>query len=123
MNTALRNFTTLLLTTLYCFGIAVAAGPFAGAGEAVPVNTKSDYCQNNGSGDVCTHTSQSAFSSSNIVVLPAKPQKAASDALWAICAVADVLIIAGFSQYTNYSANVRIHFRKADLIFPFHYFW
>jgi hypothetical protein len=123
VHTALRNFSALLLTTLYCFGMVVAAGPFTHAGEAVPINTKADYCFANSSGDVYSHTSQTTFSSSNVVVLPAKPQKASSEDLWAICATADALIVAGFSQYTDYSANVRIHFRKADLIFPFHYFW
>jgi hypothetical protein len=30
---------------------------------------------------------------------------------------------AGFSQYSFYITNVRIRFRKASIIFPFHNFW
>ena len=33
------------------------------------------------------------------------------------------LIESEFSQYSNHSEKQLIHYRKSDLIFPFHYFW
>ena len=33
------------------------------------------------------------------------------------------LFHAGFSQYSFFITNVRIRFRKASIIFPFHNFW
>ena len=35
----------------------------------------------------------------------------------------DVLTSTTYAQYTKTSINVLIHHRKADNIFPFHYFW
>ncbi len=35
----------------------------------------------------------------------------------------DVLASSTYAQYTKTSINVLIHHRKADHIFPFHYFW
>lgn len=29
----------------------------------------------------------------------------------------------GFAQYIRHSINFLVHHRKADIIFPFHYFW
>ncbi|MEX2369846.1 MAG: hypothetical protein WD578_02480 [Bacteroidales bacterium] len=29
----------------------------------------------------------------------------------------------GFTQYFRHSINFLIHYRKSDIIFPFHYFW
>ncbi len=31
--------------------------------------------------------------------------------------------ISQYSQYVSFSKNLRIRHRKADIIFPFHYFW
>jgi len=37
--------------------------------------------------------------------------------------ITDVLASSIYAQYTKMSINVLIHHRKADHIFPFHYFW
>ena len=41
----------------------------------------------------------------------------------AIVQSAGHLFHAGFSQYSFFITNVRIRFRKASIIFPFHNFW
>lgn len=45
------------------------------------------------------------------------------DKLWSITQSTRKLLDAEFTQYCQFSVNFLIHFRKSDLIFPFHYFW
>lgn len=43
--------------------------------------------------------------------------------LWALFRSMGFLIESGFNQYHYYSLNLRIKYRKANLLFPFHSFW
>lgn len=43
--------------------------------------------------------------------------------LWATSAVPEHLFRIEYSDYGLYACNLRIRYRKNDLIFPFHYFW
>lgn len=42
---------------------------------------------------------------------------------WALLKQRERLFESRFAQYTAYSAALPVKFRKADIIFPFHYFW
>jgi hypothetical protein len=44
-------------------------------------------------------------------------------ASWAAIRAAERLIESEFAHYTLLAQGLLIHYRKADLIFPFHYFW
>ena len=45
------------------------------------------------------------------------------DAKWALVNTTNVLFQSTYAQYLKRSRNFLIHYRKSDLIFPFHYFW
>lgn len=49
--------------------------------------------------------------------------KEAFDGGWALVNATNVLFESTYLQYLKSSANFLIHYRKSDLIFPFHYFW
>jgi hypothetical protein len=42
---------------------------------------------------------------------------------WGILKLAERLFESKYAQYTSISNDFLIKFRKADIIFPFHYFW
>jgi len=42
---------------------------------------------------------------------------------WAVIWAAEQRYVSAFSQYVAVSRTFLIRFRKADVIFPFHYFW
>lgn len=37
--------------------------------------------------------------------------------------ITEVFLNTRYVQYTNISINIRVNYRKTDLIFPFHYYW
>lgn len=37
--------------------------------------------------------------------------------------ITEVFFKTSFVQYTNVAINIRVNYRKSDLIFPFHYYW
>ncbi len=45
------------------------------------------------------------------------------DHFWVITDVAERIFHASFAQYHCFSVSLLILHRKADLLFPFHYFW
>jgi len=45
------------------------------------------------------------------------------DHFWVVTDLAERIFHASFAQYHRFSVSLLILHRKADLLFPFHYFW
>ena len=72
--------------------------------------------------DLFCHTTRSGHSIPSFSnILPASQHPAGG--FWAVLKLAERLFESSYAQYTARSANFPIQFRKADIIFPFHYFW
>ena len=70
-----------------------------------------------------SHTSQSESSGSIFNDSTVSDFNSAFDKLWALTQPREQVFEAKFIQYCIFSINFLIHYRKSDIIFPFHYFW
>jgi hypothetical protein len=69
------------------------------------------------------HTSQSETAVNNPSNFPVSTLKNSIKYFGAVGQATELLFKTEFSQYKTISGTLFIHFRKTDLIFPFHYFW
>jgi hypothetical protein len=71
---------------------------------------------------ILQHTAQSESATNNLNNLPLPSSKSHFQGFDVLIAI-EQLFKGEFSQYTNFSKNILVKHRKADFIFPFHYFW
>lgn len=123
MKDSVKHFGALILTAIYCFAVSIAAN--------VPLNTEFQNSLNSGqehnfaatSHNLLSHTVQSEFSV-EIVGIDAAPDtydNTHNDT--SLYNSKESVLSAEFTQYNNYSVNFLIQQRKADLLFPYHFFW
>lgn len=120
MKKSIRISSVILLTTLYCFSIGI--GTKSLIYSDVQTTSQEKYFLTIPS-LLSLHTFQSD-SSVNIFNNFSIPScKNLFDGLWTNLKITEQFYETVFSQYTSFSINFLIHDRKADIIFPFHYFW
>lgn len=49
--------------------------------------------------------------------------KTSINSFWAVLRTTERIYASAFACYVGISKKILIRFRKADMIFPFHYFW
>lgn len=115
--------TVILLTAIYCFAIGFTSISYASA--------EIHHIQNNDQEDHFSEISKSFIgqisqSESSIQFLNNFPKRLFKISFIEISTSLETterLIESKFSQYNGFSRNILMRFRKADTIFPFHYFW
>jgi len=110
----------LFLTALYCFALGIGAEPLTYSD--IQTNNQEKY-DSTISSFLAVHTSQTESSVNNLNDFPAPGVKNLFDDLWAINKVTEQLNNTIFSNYTGISINILVNSRKADTLFPSHYFW
>jgi hypothetical protein len=123
MNSNFRFTSVAFLTAIYCFAIGVVTKSLTYSDFKGNSTTSQEQYLSNFSTKLLCHTPQSESSVNNYNSPSASSFKNPFNGLWAICKTTEQLFETAFSQYTNISENFLIQHRKADIIFPFHYFW
>ncbi len=105
---------------------SVAGSPFIPAfgyaADSGPSGTMQKTWAPSRSADLFCHTARSEHSVTSFNTTSSASQHPAGG-FWAVLKLADRLFERTYAQYTARSANFPIQLRKADIIFPFHYFW
>lgn len=111
---------------LYCFTISIVNNNFISLNSAF--NRKIDI-ETKGNGfpfvsiNVSCHDSQSESLTNSFNNIPHTTINKTFNTFVAIIKCREQLIANYLTQYTSFSINFIIRYRKANIIFPFHYFW
>ena len=125
MNQLHKILKTVLLISIYCFGIFVSVKtlPSSTSSQTIEQNNKQKTYYTSVSKVLYIHTQQSEnLLSENTEYLAANFTLLFKD----FCDVSisnELLFKTKFKQYLIYFKNLLIKNRKSDLIFPFHNFW
>jgi len=124
MNYLNRVFvSTFFLTIWFVAGLTLYTSDNRNESISNPVETTQIHDSATSFANTAGHvlpTERSNYSIQNSVPTVAKKT---SDHLSAYIRCNEKLIVSFLFQYLNYSECLLVHFRKTDIIFPFHYFW
>jgi len=120
----LRNFSVVILTVIYLSG----SGILPGSKNILPFqNTSANRHQSQYSRLVVSAlyygVTEPERSVSELTHCQVINFKNTFNSLDGIIKVTGFLFETRFFQYTKLSENFLVQYRKADIIFPFHYFW
>lgn len=123
MKNSIRILNVALLALLYCSAISrYEAHPNHAEFQKNSTDKETTFFSDPSTKLFC-HTSNSENIVSAFGVSVAPDLKNASPKIWGITKAKEHLFKIVFAQYQVISQNFLIHFRKANLIFPFHNFW
>ena len=122
MKKSVRILSVLLLTAIYCYAIGTVNVSFVSADSKGTLHTEQEKYTLNVANQLFCPTSQTENSVSSPTQLPIPSLKKPFDPQWAAKKAAELLFGIEFYQYSRVSLNFLIECRKADLLFPFHYF-
>jgi hypothetical protein len=114
-----------LMTVIYCFALLVVLNHSFKSSPTF-ADTQSEIHKNyssSDSGSLLLHTSQTEVLLSNVNSNLLPTFKNPFQSFSAVLQTEEAIFASVFHQYHRTSANLLIRFRKANLIFPFHYFW
>ena len=123
VKSSVRILGVTVLAALYCFAVHIVTYSQLSSGHGNHQTTEQEQYLATVSSSLFHHTSEAERSVSNLTNFPVPNFKNLIDKLWLITQSTGRLLEAKFAQYCHFSVNFLIHFRKSDLIFPFHYFW
>lgn len=123
MKNSIRIVGALLLTAIYCGAIAIVTTSFTSVDSQNATNPKQEKYSATVSNNLLYHNIQSESSINSLVNLSDPSLKDTFNIFVGITVQASKLSKATFAQYSNFSRNLLIRYRKTDLIFPAHYFW
>ncbi|MCE1200929.1 MAG: hypothetical protein LWX09_02390 [Bacteroidia bacterium] len=119
----LRILSAILLAAIYCHTAIAVKKPIVHSQVINHETSSQETLLAEFSLDQFFHTSKTEQSVNQINNLPAPDVKNPSAGFWAIFNATERQIVREYSQYSRYAGNFLINYRKANLIFPFHYFW
>ncbi|MCK3683444.1 hypothetical protein [Maribellus sp. YY47] len=123
MESSLRLWFAVLLVAVYSFGIGYGSGPNA-AGTYLPAdNLESEVYSSDASNQLSYHFTESEKLVSDSRTSSPVTFKTSFAQFLAFVQNSGLILANGFTQYRRISENLLIRYRKADIIFPFHYFW
>ena len=123
MNNRVRILWVTLLTSIYCLAVNMVTYPHISSDYGNHHTTEQEQYLTTVSSSLFSHIAPVEKSVNSFNVFSGLDFKSQADKLWSITQATGQLLEAEFSQYGRLSVNFPIHFRKSDLIFPFHYFW
>jgi len=118
-----RILSVLLLTVIYCYAIGTVGASVVPTDAKGALNTQQEKYTLNVASQLFCHTSQTENAVSSPTQLPIPSFKNPFDPQWAAIKAAEQFFETEFYQYSRVSRNFLIQYRKADHLFPFHYFW
>ncbi len=113
----------LVLMALYCFAINVIAESTPKANLKIFPSTDQETYFSGTSVKLYCHLPETERIINGLNHFPAPGFKDPLYAFFGTIKWIEQLFATEYSQYTNFSINFLIQYRKSDLIFPFHYFW
>ncbi|MDC7217573.1 MAG: hypothetical protein PQJ28_00975 [Spirochaetales bacterium] len=122
----IRNISAILLFAFYCMGVIIASYSSFSTLEnqySSDVNTKNQTCFSNITTNfyyAATRTERLTQDSHHGPVVDLKDW---GNTPFGIIHADEILFKSKFSQYTRRAISFLIRYRKADILFPFHYFW
>jgi len=120
---SVRILSVFFLTAVYCFAIvAVLKSKMHSDFKSNPTSSHEKYISDLSTKLFC-HTAQTESSANSFTNLPSSNFKNLISGFWSALKIVEQPFASTFSQYTSFSINLLINRRKADVIFPFHYFW
>jgi hypothetical protein len=122
MNKTFKILLVLIITTLYCFVISAVNHSFIDSEYNKLITSQHKNTYSDFSNTHFYHTFQTESSVSNNS-LPSTNLKNQFFSFWAIHKTHEQVIKSEYLQYVLREKNNLIHYRKSDIIFPFHYFW
>lgn len=123
MKNSVRILSVLLLTAVYCYALGTVNGSFVSTDKKGALHTEQEKYTMAVAKQLFCHTSQTENSLSSPTQLPVPSLKKPFDSDWAVIKAAEHFFETKFYQYSRVSRNFLIQYRKADHLFPFHYFW
>jgi hypothetical protein len=123
MKKQIREFVAIVLTLCYGFAISSANNLHNYANLSESHLTPQEKVIYETSNILFSHTTQAEISINNSNNLPSTNNNSHTSDYWIICCANEKLFESEFSQYTFFARNILFKYRKADIIFPFHYFW
>jgi len=121
-----RNIGTILLSVVYYLGVIVAtSGPFATPENqySSDANTKNQTCFSSITTNLYCPAPGTEKLTNDSTHEPVINLKNWGNPFFVIIYADGILFRSKFSQYTRHATFFLIRYRKADIIFPFHYFW
>ena len=119
---SIRIFGSLLLAAFYCWGVLVFhpgfSNPYFSKGTSTDRLSLYDSANNYYRADAKTESYTNEPGQSPVVNL-----KEGNASPAGMIYTDRILFTSRFSQYTKQAVSFFIRYRKADIIFPFHYFW
>ena len=123
MNSRLRFYGIILLTAIYCYAVgAVAVRPVESVYASAQTKEQGRYTATV-LGHLLTPPSPSEGSLNQLSDFTGPTLKNPPTDSWASVLVNGKLTATRLAQYQHFFHRLLIQYRKADLIFPFHYFW
>ncbi|WP_405608348.1 hypothetical protein [Polaribacter sp. Asnod1-A03] len=115
---------TLLLVSIYCFGLYLSANtlPYSSKQNVIENQENSKYSVAESKG-FYAHTQQLENSFFQLLEDYSVDYEFPFDVFGITSYSNKLLFNAKYKQYKNLLENTRIKYRKSDLIFPFHNFW
>ena len=113
----------MLLIAVYSFGISLGSGSYVAATYLPAGDVQSEVYWSDVSTKLSFHFSESEKLVSEIRTGSPLTFKTSFTQFLAFVQTSGQLLKSGYTQYRRTSENLLIRYRKADIIFPFHYFW
>ncbi|WP_341225587.1 hypothetical protein [uncultured Arcticibacterium sp.] len=120
MKKALKYFGVLLFATVYCFAVGRVSTSDV---TYLALKTEKGKHITSVSTDLFSGLVSSYRNSSPSHSLKNPDLKDSLSGPWILEKTHKAVFISKYSQYVSSAKNLLIRHRKADIIFPFHYFW
>jgi len=112
----------MFFLAIYCLAISALHHSFAQSGTLASKTASETTLVADIPMQLLSHTSKSGSAFSQISTNSPGFKNPFSD-FGVIVSVTEHLLASTYCQYEIFSRNLLIHHRKADILFPFHYFW
>jgi hypothetical protein len=123
VNQIKSKLVVICIALIYCFAAALSTDALFHASFKYSLKTSEERHFSDITKSLYTQPSSAQSLISHAPSGPVQGLKKPGELSLAFSENREKLIESGFSQYSKNSENQLIHYRKSDLIFPFHYFW
>lgn len=123
MNRILRISGLMLLAVVYCYAMSIATQSLVNLNISNNADTEKETYFEVVSTSFSLHTSQTESSANVSISSIWQGFKQLFPFTSATLQSIELFIDAQFSQYNAIAERIPVHYRKADMLFPFQYFW
>ena len=123
MNVFFRLVASIILVAVYSFGISLGVGSAAVKAYSQTGNSTTETYWSAVSNNLSFYYSESEKLTADARTNFPASNKTSFTTLLAFIQTTGQVLEAGFAHYQRISETFLIRYRKADILFPFHYFW